>query len=58
MSAVQDQSTKRNFMCGRYGRRSDKQKIDEAFHANAYVDHLSLAPDGDISPGKTEPSSA
>ena len=42
-------------MCGRYGRRSDKQKIAEAFHANANLDELSLAPDDDISPGDTEP---
>ncbi|MBN9616250.1 MAG: DUF159 family protein [Acidobacteriales bacterium 59-55] len=42
-------------MCGRYGRRSDKQKIAEAFHSKPFADELSLAPDDDISPGKTEP---
>ena len=42
-------------MCGRYGRRSDKQKIAEAFHSKAYVDELSLVPDDDISPGTIQP---
>jgi putative SOS response-associated peptidase YedK len=43
------------FMCGRYGRRSDKQKIAEAFHATADLTEPSLAPDDDITPGTFQP---
>ena len=42
-------------MCGRYKRRSDKQKIAEAFHAAVEVSELYLAPNDDISPGNIQP---
>jgi putative SOS response-associated peptidase YedK len=42
-------------MCGRYGRRSDKQKIAEAFHATSDLTELDLAPNADISPGTVQP---
>jgi putative SOS response-associated peptidase YedK len=42
-------------MCGRYGRRSDKQKIAEAFHARSESTDLYLAPEDDISPGTVQP---
>jgi putative SOS response-associated peptidase YedK len=32
-------------MCGRYGRRSDKQKIAEAFHIKSDISSLSMPPD-------------
>ena len=42
-------------MCGRSGRRSDKQRIAEAFHAVANLSELYLAPSDDISPGTFQP---
>jgi len=35
-------------MCGRYKRRSDKQRIAETFHAAVDLSELYLAPDDDI----------
>ena len=42
-------------MCGRYGRRSDKQRIAETFHAAVDLSELYLAPNDDISPGTIQP---
>ena len=42
-------------MCGRYGRRSDKQRIAETFHAAVDLSELYLAPNDDISPGTFQP---
>ena len=41
-------------MCGRYYRRSDKQRIAEAFHAGA-ADELLLAPNYNIAPTTFQP---
>lgn len=42
-------------MCGRYGRRSDKQKIAEAFHVKASLDDIHFMPNDDITPGTMQP---
>jgi putative SOS response-associated peptidase YedK len=42
-------------MCGRYGRRSDKQKIAEAFAVRKNLDHVSFSADDDIPPGEFQP---
>ncbi len=42
-------------MCGRYGRRSDKQMIAEAFHARAIPPDLPLADDYNIAPSTFQP---
>jgi putative SOS response-associated peptidase YedK len=42
-------------MCGRYRRRSDKQKIANAFQVEADLDELDLGPEDDISPGSVQP---
>ncbi|WP_263413769.1 SOS response-associated peptidase [Terriglobus aquaticus] len=43
-------------MCGRYKRRSDKQKIAEVFHAAVGdLSDLNFAPDDDIRPTTTQP---
>lgn len=42
-------------MCGRYRRRSDKQRIAEAFDAGIGLDDLYLEPDDDIAPGSIQP---
>lgn len=42
-------------MCGRYRRRSDKQRVANAFQVEADVDDLSLGPEDDISPGSVQP---
>lgn len=42
-------------MCGRYGRRSDKQKIAEAFAVDAGLEDIYLEPEEDIAPGSTQP---
>lgn len=42
-------------MCGRYGRRSDKQKIAEAFHVKASLDDIDFMPNDDITPGTMQP---
>jgi hypothetical protein len=38
-------------MCGRYRRRSDKQRIAEAFQVGAGLEDLYLEPEDDIAPG-------
>lgn len=42
-------------MCGRYRRRSDKQKIAEAFQVKVSLDDLDFAPEEDIAPGTYQP---
>ena len=42
-------------MCGRYGRRSDKQKIAEAFAVRKNLDHVDFAPGDDLPPGEFQP---
>ena len=42
-------------MCGRYVRRSDKQKLAEAFHATGDLSDLNFAPDDDIRPTTIQP---
>jgi len=42
-------------MCGRYGRRGDKQKIAEAFHVNANLEHTDFEEENDAAPGSIQP---
>ena len=42
-------------MCGRYRRRSDKQRIAEAFHVGMGLEDLYLEPEDDIAPGSIQP---
>ena len=42
-------------MCGRYRRRSDKQRIAEAFDVGMGLDELYLDPQDDIAPGSVQP---
>jgi putative SOS response-associated peptidase YedK len=42
-------------VCGRYRRRSDKQRIAEAFEAGMGIDELYLEPEEDIAPGSIQP---
>ncbi|MEG9437826.1 SOS response-associated peptidase family protein [Edaphobacter sp. HDX4] len=42
-------------MCGRYRRKSDKQKIAKAFPVTTGLDALDLDPDNDIAPGSAQP---
>jgi putative SOS response-associated peptidase YedK len=42
-------------MCGRYRRRSDKQKIAEAFQVRVSLDDLDFMPNDDITPGTMQP---
>ena len=42
-------------MCGRYQRRSDKQRIAEAFHVGMDLAELCLEPDDDVAPGSIQP---
>jgi putative SOS response-associated peptidase YedK len=42
-------------MCGRYRRRSDKQRIAEAFQAHVDLEALYLDPEDDIAPGSMQP---
>jgi putative SOS response-associated peptidase YedK len=42
-------------MCGRYGRRSDNQKIAVAFHVKANLDEIDFMPNDDITPGTMQP---
>jgi putative SOS response-associated peptidase YedK len=42
-------------MCGRYRRKSDKQRIADAFDVTAGLDELDLGPDDDIAPGSVQP---
>jgi len=42
-------------MCGRYRRKSDKQRIPDAFGVTEGVDDLDLGPEEDIAPGSMQP---
>jgi putative SOS response-associated peptidase YedK len=42
-------------MCGRYGRRGDKQKIAEAFHVKTELEETDLDEDLDAAPGSVQP---
>jgi putative SOS response-associated peptidase YedK len=42
-------------MCGRYRRRSDKQRIAEAFAVGTGLEDLYLEPEDDIAPGSMQP---
>jgi putative SOS response-associated peptidase YedK len=42
-------------MCGRYRRRSDKQRIAEVFHIGMGLEDIYLEPEDDIAPGSIQP---
>lgn len=42
-------------MCGRYRRKSDKQRIADAFDVTAGLDELDRGPEDDIAPGSIQP---
>jgi putative SOS response-associated peptidase YedK len=42
-------------MCGRYKRRSDKQRIAEMFQVGVGLEELYVAPEDDIAPGSVQP---
>jgi putative SOS response-associated peptidase YedK len=42
-------------MCGRYRRKSDKQRIADTFAVTAGLEELDLAPEDDIAPGSMQP---
>jgi len=42
-------------MCGRYRRKSDKQRIADAFEVSAGLDEIDLAPEDDVAPGSVQP---
>jgi putative SOS response-associated peptidase YedK len=42
-------------MCGRYRRRSSKQRIAEEFHVDTDLDEVDFAPDSNASPGTFQP---
>lgn len=42
-------------MCGRYSRRSDKQKIAEAFAIRQSLEDAEFAPEDDVAPGSLQP---
>src|SRR6185312_10734158 len=42
-------------MCGRYRRKSDKQRIADAFEVSAGLDEIDLAPEDDIAPSSVQP---
>lgn len=42
-------------MCGRYRRRSDKQRVAEEFQVETGLDEVDFAPDSDASPGTFQP---
>jgi putative SOS response-associated peptidase YedK len=42
-------------MCGRYRRRSDKQRIAELFAASADLEELYFGPEDDVAPGSMQP---
>lgn len=43
-------------MCGRYRRKSDKQRIADAFGVTEGVENLDLGPEEDIAPGSMQPA--
>jgi putative SOS response-associated peptidase YedK len=42
-------------MCGRYGRRGNKQKIAEAFHVSGSLEGVDFGEDDDARPGSVQP---
>lgn len=42
-------------MCGRYRRRSDKQRIAETFHVGMGLEEIYWEPEGEIAPGSIQP---
>jgi len=42
-------------MCGRYRRRSDKQRIAEVFHVGMDLAEIYLEPEDDVAPGSIQP---
>lgn len=42
-------------MCGRYGRRGDKQKIAEAFHVKGGIEETDFEEENDCAPGSIQP---
>ncbi len=42
-------------MCGRYRRKSDKQRIAEVFAASVGLEEVYLSPEDDIAPGSIQP---
>jgi putative SOS response-associated peptidase YedK len=42
-------------MCGRYRRRSDKQRIAELFAASVDLEELYFGPEDDVAPGSMPP---
>lgn len=42
-------------MCGRYQRKSDKQRLAEAFHLTGGLDGVELLPDEDVRPTTVQP---
>jgi len=42
-------------MCGRYRRKSDKQRIADAFAVSAGLEELDLTPEDDVAPGSIQP---
>jgi len=42
-------------MCGRYGRRGDKQKIAGALHVKANLEQADFGDDSDAAPGSFQP---
>ncbi len=42
-------------MCGRYRRRSDKQRIAETFHVGMDLEDIYIEPEEDIAPGSVQP---
>src|SRR5258708_16900459 len=42
-------------MCGRYRRKSDKQRIADAFEVTTGLDEFDLSPEDDIAPGSIQP---
>ncbi|HEV2618746.1 MAG TPA: SOS response-associated peptidase [Acidobacteriaceae bacterium] len=42
-------------MCGRYKRKSDKQKVARAFHVQVGLDETDFAPDDDLRPQSIQP---
>ena len=42
-------------MCGRYRRKSDKNRIADTFEVSVGLDEIDLAPEDDIAPGSVQP---
>ena len=42
-------------MCGRYGRRGDKQKVAEAFQVRTSLEGVDFEEDNDAAPGSVQP---